>query len=138
MAGCFIAQFEELVPDGGLHEKLYFQRANGLPKNAIEPTFLPSIVRSLVLIKDLSLKWTDWQADWESQSSSNSASTSIGRGPFAVSGSYSHHDAQRDFTADASGESLKVPGIQLIGYVSMINPACPGVDSSQFLKKPGT
>lgn len=109
--------------------------AQELPQNAIEPTFMPSLVTSLILIKDLSIKWTDWQSDWQSHEETNSASASVGYGPFAVNGSYSHHDAQRDFTADASGESLMVPGIQLIGYVSTINSACPAHDSSEFLKK---
>lgn len=104
-----------------------------LPQNAIEPTFLPSIVTSLILIKDLSIKWSDWKSEWDSHAESTSGSTSVGWGPFAVRGSYSHHDEQRNFEADSSGESLRVPGIQLIGYVSTINPASPGVDSSQFL-----
>ncbi|HEX4963549.1 MAG TPA: hypothetical protein VF173_22155 [Thermoanaerobaculia bacterium] len=107
-----------------------------LPQNAIEPTFLPSIVTSLIFIKDLSLKWSNWKSDWDSHSATSSASTSVGWGPFSVNGSYSHHGEQRNFSADASGESLTVPGIQLIGYVSTINPLSPGVDSSQFLTQP--
>jgi hypothetical protein len=101
-----------------------------------DPTFLPSIVTSLVLIKDLSLKWSNWKTDWDSHSETNSASVSVGWGPFAVNGNYSHHDQQSNFTADTSGESLMVHGIQLLGYVSSINPVSPGVDSSQFLTKP--
>jgi hypothetical protein len=101
-----------------------------------DPTFLPSIVTSLVLIKDLSLKWSNWKADWDSHAETTSASVSVGYGPFSVNGSYSHHDEQRNFTADTSGESLMVPGIQLIGYVSMISPLSPGVASSQFLTHP--
>lgn len=107
-----------------------------LPQNAIEPTFLPSIVTSLVLIKDLSIRWRNWKADWDSHTETASASTSVGWGPFAVHGSYSHHNQQRDFTADAEGESLKIPGIQLIGYVSTINPLSPAIDSSQFVTHP--
>jgi len=107
-----------------------------LPVNAIEPTFLPSLVTSLILIKDLSIRWGNWKADWDSHAETNSASFSVGFGPFAVNGSYSHHDEQRNFSADTTGESLSVPGIQLIGYISTINPASPGVDSSQFLTKP--
>jgi hypothetical protein len=107
-----------------------------LPQNAIEPTFLPSIVTSMVLIKDLSIKWGNWKADWDSHAETNSASVSVGWGPFAVNGSYSHHDEQRDFRADSSGESLMIPGIQLIGYVSTINPISPGIDSAPYLKKP--
>jgi hypothetical protein len=111
------------------------QMAQELPQNSIEPTFLPSIVTSLILIKDLEIKWDDWKTAWDSHDETTSASVSVGYGPFAVHGSYSHHDEQRNFEADASGESLKVPGIQLIGYISTINPACPGHDSSEFMTK---
>jgi hypothetical protein len=109
-----------------------------LPQNAIEPTFLPSIVTSLILIKDLSIRWSNWKSDWDAHSESTSGSVSVGWGPFAVNGHYSHHDEQRNFVADASGESLTIPGIQLLGYVSTINPASPGHDSSEFLTKPNS
>jgi hypothetical protein len=107
-----------------------------LPAGSTEPTFLPSLVTSLILIKNLKIKWGNWKADWDSHSETNSASVSVGYGPFAVNGNYSHHDEQRNFTADTTGESLAVPGIQLLGYVSTINPASPGVDSSKYLTKP--
>jgi hypothetical protein len=110
--------------------------AQELPENAIDPTFLPSIVTSLILIKDLSIKWSNWKEQWDSAANTNSASLSVGYGPFAVNGSYSHHDEQSNFAADSSGESLMVPGIQLIGYVSTILPEAPGHDSSEFLVKP--
>jgi hypothetical protein len=111
--------------------------AQELPPGMLEPTFLPSIVTSLVLIKDLSIKWDNWKSDWENASSSTSGGGSVGFGPFAVSGQYSHHNAKRDFTADSDGESLTVPGIQLVGYVSTINPASPAVDSAPYLHKVG-
>lgn len=107
-----------------------------LPQNSIEPTFLPSIVTSLVLIKDLNIKWDNWQSDWDAMSSTTSGGGSIGWGPFAVSGHYSHHNEKRDFSADSSGESLAIPGIQLIGYVSTIDPLSPGRNSSDYLTKP--
>lgn len=107
--------------------------AQELPQGMLEPTFLPSLVTSFILIKDLEIKWDDWKTDWKSRSESTSASASVGYGPFAVNGNYSHHNANRDFVADSDGEALKIRGIQLIGYVSAINPACPGVDSAQFL-----
>lgn len=107
-----------------------------LPANAIEPTFLPSVVTSMILIKDLSIRWRDWKSSWESRAESSSGDASIGFAGFAVSGSFSHHNKQRDFECDASGEALKIPGIQLIGYVSMITPLAPGVDSAPYLAKP--
>jgi hypothetical protein len=51
-------------------------------------------------------------------------------------GHHSHGDQSRDFFRHSSGESLTVHGVQLLGYVSMINPASPGLNSSDFLKKP--
>jgi hypothetical protein len=104
-----------------------------LPKNA--PTFLPSIVTSLILVKDLSIKWGSFRGDWDSHSETTSANVSVGWGPFAVQGHYSHHDEQQNMDVDTSGEGLFVHGIQLIGYVSTINPASPGHDSSEFLDK---
>lgn len=107
-----------------------------LPKNKNEEhTFLPSVVTSLILIKDLSIKWDNWQSEWASMSKTTSGGLSVGYGPFAVSGHYSHHQEKRDFEADHSGESLRVEGIQLVGYVSEIIPFSPAVDSSKYLQK---
>jgi hypothetical protein len=105
-----------------------------LPDPTKETTFLPSIVTTLILIKDLSITWDDWKAQWQTAKSSTGGGGSIGWGPFAVSGSYEHHSESRDFTADDDGESLMVHGIQLVGYVSTINPLSPGLDSSAFLQ----
>lgn len=112
------------------------QMAQELPSSSIPQTFLPSIVTSLILIKDLRIKWDTSQQFYDQHSSDDSAHVSVGYGPFAVNGNYSHHDAQRNFSMQMDGEYLYVEGIQLIGYVSMINPLSPGVDSSQFLQKP--
>jgi hypothetical protein len=109
--------------------------AQELPQDGIEPVFLPSLPTSWILIKDLDIKWASFKSDWEEHENSTKGKGGVGWGPFAIRGSYNHHGKQRDFNADASGESLKVPGIQLLGYVSAINPACPSEDSSKFLKK---
>jgi hypothetical protein len=104
------------------------------PDNA-EPTFLPSIPVSFILIKDVRIKWSNWKSDFQAAQSSTSGGGSVGIGPFCASGHYSHHNQSRDFTCDGSGEELHIPGIQLLGYVSMINPACPAHDSSEFMQK---
>ena len=57
--------------------------------------------------------------------------------PFAISGHYSHHNEQHDFVAEKTGEGLLIHGVQLLGYVSMILPPSPAVDSAQFLAKGG-
>jgi hypothetical protein len=104
-----------------------------LPQNAIEPTFLPSIVTSLILIKDLSIKWNNWKSDWSSHSETIKGSGAVGCACFAIGGSYSRGDGKVDFVADDTGESLRIPGIQLVGYVSTINPLSPRVNSSDYM-----
>ncbi len=106
-----------------------------LPVKDLEHVFLPSVVTSLILVKDLSLKWSAAESFYHDHAESTSSSASVGWGPFAVSGHYSHGSKQRDFTADFDGERLRVKGIQLIGYVSAILPASPGKNSSEFMKK---
>lgn len=121
---------KDCISDGSMKQELPADRGK-------VPTFLPSIVTSLILIKDLNIRWSTFDADWSSHESVVSGGGSIGYGPFAVSGHYSHADQTHDFKADTSGGCLSVHGVQLIGYVSMINPPSPGLNSSDFLKKPG-
>ena len=98
-----------------------------------ETTFLPSIVTSFILIKDLKIYWSTYEDDQHKFSEDSSGSVSFGWGCFGGSASYSHHDDDSDFVANFSDEGLQVAGIQLIGYISAINPPSPAVDSSDFM-----
>ena len=80
-----------------------------------EHTFMPSVVTSLVLVKDLRLKWDQWQSQWDQMQKSTSASASVGWGPFAVHGNYSHASQERNFSADHTGEALTVRGFSWSG-----------------------
>jgi hypothetical protein len=106
------------------------------PEGGILPTFLPSIVTSLILMKDLRIKWAASSSDVDTLTKATSGGGGLMFGPFMCGGSYSSHSEERNFTCDANSEGLFVEGIQLIGYVSAINPQSPGVDSSAYLKKP--
>ncbi|MEV2267781.1 hypothetical protein [Nonomuraea africana] len=89
---------------------------------------------SLIFAKDFSIKWDTWKSDWAAQSAAISAGASVGFACFAIGGTYEHRSQQSNFTADATGEWLHSPGIQLIGYVSEILPASPAHDSSEFMQ----
>ncbi|MFN0247506.1 MAG: hypothetical protein ACKV2T_11520 [Kofleriaceae bacterium] len=106
-----------------------------LPSGMTEPTFLPSITTSLILVKDVRIKWDDWKSQWSSHVQSNGGSASVGIYCFTASANYSHAKAKRGFSYDDSGEELVIPGIQLVGYVSVINPLSPQLDSAEFMKK---
>jgi hypothetical protein len=105
------------------------------PTDGTEPLFLPSVVTSLILVKNVNIYWDDWKSQWAQHQESNSAAASVGWGPFTASSHYSHAKQSRDFSSDDTGESLNIPGIQVIGYVSQIMPACPQRDSKDFEKK---
>lgn len=111
------------------------QMGQELPDPHVPQTFLPSVVTSLILIKNLRIKWDTAQTDWSTHMSSTEANVSVGWGPFAVNGNYKHHDQQRDFVGQWDGEYLTVEGVQILGYVSTINPLSPGVDSSKYEQK---
>ena len=108
------------------------------PGDGTEPLFLPSVVTSLILIKDVHISWDDWKSQWASHTEANSASASFGIWCFSASAHYSHAKQSRDFSCDATGEELVIPGIQVIGYVSQIMPPCPQRNSSDFQKKANT
>lgn len=99
-----------------------------------EEVFLPSMVTSLIVIKDLSIRWKDWKRDWARAASATSSGAAVGFGFFALAGSYSNRTQKRDIEVDASGEWLRSRGIQVVGYVSEILPHSPGLNSGDFMK----
>jgi len=100
-----------------------------------EHSFLPSVVTSLILVKDVSIYWDDWKTHWQEHTSKTSGSASVGVFCFTAKANYSHKSVQRDFECDDTGEELQIPGIQLIGYVSAITPSCPQVDSAAYMQQ---
>ena len=94
-----------------------------------EATFLPSVVTHLILIKDLSIKWTNWQQDWSTATQGISTTAGVGYGPWAIQGQYSHNGTTSSFDADTTHDSLMSSGIQLVGYISAITPASPQLDT---------
>lgn len=97
--------------------------------SGLEPVFLPSLVTSLVLIKNLKLTWSHWTEAQSDLESGINANGSVGYGPFSIGGKYSHHAKSHSLSYSLDGETLTVDGMQLIGYVSAIMPASPGLDS---------
>ena len=105
------------------------------PGDGTEATFLPSVVTSLIFIKDVHISWDDWKSQWAAHKESTSGSAAVGFWCFCATANYSHAKQSRDFSCDDAGEELVIPGIQLVGYVSQILPASPQRDSKDFEKK---
>lgn len=106
----------------------------GQQRETVDPTFFPSVVTSLILVRNVHITWGSYASDQSTFDTVTSGGGSVGWGPFAVSGHYSHGEQKRDVKAEHKREGLHIEGMQLLGYVSMINPLSPAVDSADYLK----
>ncbi|MGI4873108.1 MAG: hypothetical protein ACRYFX_18265 [Janthinobacterium lividum] len=84
---------------------------------------LPLIPTALIIARNIEIT-----ADWSSEDKQHVADSitthaSVGWGPFAVSGSYSHGSSSDSFASTFDGGTLKIPGMQIIGFVNEIVPA---------------
>ena len=71
-------------------------------------------------------------AEWDDQSryfnESIQGGGSVGWGPFSIGGSYSHGTETYDFKFHQEGGAIKIPGIQLIGFINNIIPKAPNLN----------
>lgn len=86
--------------------------------------------------RNIRIKSADFVSAYHQQASSTSAGGSVGWGPFRLGGSYSHADSSQSFNSTTDGETLTVPGMQIIGFVNYLigkapNPL-PDIKEEQF------
>jgi len=97
------------------------------------PLFLPSVVTSIILVRNLKIWWSEMNQHRATLDKAFSGGGSVGWGPFSVGGGYSSGSKKRDFEHHYSSEGLFTPGLQLLGYVSTILPASPKLDSKDYM-----
>jgi len=90
-----------------------------------ENSVLPLIPTAIVVASDVTIK-----ADFSAQDQSHieksvSGSARVGWGPFSVGGSYSHSESHDKLTATYDAGALRIPGMQILAWVSTITPASP-------------
>lgn len=93
-----------------------------------ESTLLPLIPTAFIVAKDVTIKanFTAQDTSRFTSESSSSESNGWGWGPFSGGGRYFKSRAQNDtFKSSYSNGVLKLPGLQLIAWVSTITPASP-------------
>lgn len=91
----------------------------------VSSSLMPRIPIALVIVRDVEIV-ADWShQDSEKLAEATSGSASVGWGPFAVSGHYSHSSTSDTFSAKASDKGFKVPDIQVLGFVCLRVPPCP-------------
>lgn len=113
--------------------------AKGTPKNKIstgkikgnEDSTLPLIPMAFVVAKDVTIKskFTSQDTAHFKSNSSSQEKSGWGWGPFSGSGRYTQsHSENSTFNSSYADGTLKLPGLQLIAWVSSITPPCPPMD----------
>lgn len=78
-----------------------------------------------IFARNITIESADFATALSATQSSTSAGATIGYGPFSLSGNYSHSESGRKFAADVQGGVIKVPGMQVIGFVNHLIPRAP-------------
>ncbi len=115
------------ISDGTFNQQL--QHANNIT------TFLPSIVTSLVFVRNLKIKWAMTTLQKHAFQEATSGGGMVGVGPFFCGGSGSSTDSNSSYQSTFNDQGIEVAGVQLIGYVSVITPASPRLDSKDYMVK---
>lgn len=86
---------------------------------------LPMVTTALIVARDFKLEGSFSSKAVDTMRSAVSGSTSVGWGPFKVSGNYSQSSSSESQKSSFNGSTLTVPGLQVIGYVNSLIPASP-------------
>ncbi|UEM19028.1 hypothetical protein JL100_018245 [Skermanella mucosa] len=80
---------------------------------------------SIIFARKINIKSSEFASAYRAHTSSLSTSASAGWGPFTLRGNYSSSESGRSYESNASGESITVPGMQIIGFVNRLVPKSP-------------
>lgn len=80
---------------------------------------------SAIFARDIVIESAEFVSELREFSKTASANASVGWGPFSLKGSYSHSETGRDFSSSVDGQSLRVPGMQIIGFVNHLVGKAP-------------
>lgn len=86
---------------------------------------MPLMPQALVIVRDVTVTANWSHQDSEHLDSATSGSVSVGWGPFAVSGNYSHSSTSDKFSAQRTAQGFVIPDIQILGFVCSKVPPCP-------------
>ena len=88
-------------------------------------TVMPLVPTSFVVARNVAITANFSAQDQSHFAESTSASTSVGWGPFSVSGSYSHSDSNDSFHSTFDGGTLRLPGLQVLAFICTALPSAP-------------
>ena len=78
-----------------------------------------------ILVRDVSITSADFVSAYDKVTSTTTAGGSVGWGPLSLGGSYSRASEKEELTSTRDGETLTVPGMQIIGFVNHLIGKAP-------------
>lgn len=83
---------------------------------------LPLMPTAFVVMSDVEITANFSSEDKKHIESATSGSASVGWGPFKIGGSYSHSSSHDSFKSTFDGSTIKIPGMQVVAWVSEVTP----------------
>jgi hypothetical protein len=101
------------------------QISNGSKQATQDKSAMPVLPTAFVVVRNVIIS-ADWsKTDYDFLKTTVNAGGKIGIGPFSIGGSYAHSKTNMSFQSAFDGKLIKVPGVQIIGWISQVVPYCP-------------
>jgi len=99
--------------------------SNGQVNSSNKDNYIPMYPVAFIVARDIIIKADFSHEDEEHITQSTSSSASVGYGPFSIGGNYGYGKTEDSFNSDYQNGEIRVPGMQIIGWVSRVIPASP-------------
>lgn len=99
--------------------------SNGKIDSSNASNYIPMYPVAFLVAKDISIKADFSHEEEEHIKNSVKSSASVGYGPFSIGGSYGYGSAEDNFSSNFQDGEIKVPGMQIIAWVSKVVPFSP-------------
>lgn len=103
--------------------------SNGKIDSSNKAHLLPMYPVAFIVAKDITIKADFSHEDEEHIKQSAKTAASVGYGPFSIGGSYGYGKTDDKFNSDYQNGEIRVPGMQIIGWVSRLIPFSPKLDA---------
>lgn len=99
--------------------------SNGKIDSSNKMGLIPMYPVAFVVAKDIRIKANFSHEDEEHIKEAARTSASVGWGPFSIGGSYGYGKTEDHFHSDYQNGEIRVPGLQIIAWVSRVIPYSP-------------
>ncbi|WP_347265873.1 hypothetical protein [Paracoccus sp. (in: a-proteobacteria)] len=108
---------------GRADEKEYV--SNGTLDSSNADKLIPMYPVAFIVARDITIEADFSEEDKSIISQAVSAEASVSWGPFSVGGGYKYGSDKEHLETSLESGKLRIPGMQVIGWVSRVMPACP-------------